>query len=90
MENNYLWKELVKTEKNFGVTGIGAAGELYSAAHPLKESRAALPDNDTALEEHLQCRLKMMEYDKNALGIMKRGLDVPFSHIQEKSHQDTG
>lgn len=55
-----------------------------------KEGRASVLRNNAALEFHMQCRQKNMEYDRTAAGIMKKGLDVPFSHIQEKNHQDTG
>lgn len=42
-----------------------------------------------ALDEHYLKAKKQMEYDKRALEITKKGLDVPVSHTQVKSHQDT-
>lgn len=41
-----------------------------------------------ALKEHCMRKNRQMEHDGRALEIMRKGLDVPFSHIQAKSHQD--
>lgn len=49
--------------------------------------RAASLHNETALECHLQRRQRQMEHDRTAMEIMRKGLDVPFSRIQEKNHQ---
>lgn len=40
-----------------------------------------------ALDGHYLRAKKQMEHDKRALEIMKKGLDVPVSHTQVKSHQ---
>lgn len=42
-----------------------------------------------ALKEHCMRKNWQMEHDGRALEIMRKGLDVPSSHIQAKSHQDT-
>ena len=39
-----------------------------------------------AIGHHLQRQQKQEAYDKEALAIIRKGLDVPFSHIQEKNH----
>lgn len=41
------------------------------------------------LEEHCLRKDRQMEHDRKALEIMRKGLDVFFSHIQAKNHQDT-
>lgn len=42
-----------------------------------------------ALKEHCMRKNRQMEHDVKALEIMRKGLDVPVSHIQAKNHQDT-
>lgn len=42
-----------------------------------------------ALKEHCMRKNRQMEHDGRALEIMRKGLDVPVSHIQAKNHQGT-
>lgn len=42
-----------------------------------------------ALKEHCMRKNRQMEHDRMVMRIMRKGLDVPSSHIQAKNHQDT-
>lgn len=77
-------------EINLDLTAIEDVEELCSVIDDLKDSRATLLNDNAALEKHLQCRKKNVEHDRKMLEVMRKGLDVPFSRIQEKSHRGTG
>lgn len=47
-----------------------------------KANTAALPCCNTVLEIYLKQRRKQIKHDKKMLDITRKGLDVPFSHIQ--------
>ena len=62
---------------------------MREALETIPRKKAASFTDNAALEDHLKRRHKQMEFDRNALEVMRKGLDVPFSHTQVKNRQGT-